>query len=70
MEQALIQCLNASISPDTNAIKQAEVQLKQATRAPGFVNCLVVKHHTHNVYKIVLHDPTNDETKIPIDLVY
>lgn len=25
MEQALIQCLNASISPDTNAIKQAEV---------------------------------------------
>ena len=41
MEQALIQCLNASISPDTNAIKQAEVQLKQATRAPGFVNCLV-----------------------------
>ena len=41
MEQQLVQCLEASLSPSTDAVKQAEVHLKQATRAPGFVGVLV-----------------------------
>ena len=41
MEAQLIQCLEASMSPDTATVKQAEVHLKQATQAPGFVGCLV-----------------------------
>jgi exportin-2 (importin alpha re-exporter) len=41
MEAALIQCLEASLSPNTETVKQAESHLKQATQAPGFVGVLV-----------------------------
>ena len=41
MEAALVACLEASLSPSTEQVKQAEIQLKQAARAPGYVSVLV-----------------------------